>query len=37
VLYCETPAAMPVDVRGVPYAKVLRPVWPLDPVVFDGT
>jgi microcystin degradation protein MlrC len=36
ILYCETPAAMPVDVRSLPYARAPRPSWPLDAVQCPG-
>jgi len=30
VLYCDAGGAMPHDPRQIPYARVQRPIWPLD-------
>ncbi len=35
ILYVATPGAIPPDVTIIPYRKVRRPKWPLDPDLFD--
>jgi microcystin degradation protein MlrC len=35
VIYCEAPGTLNLDLSGLPYCKIRRPIWPLDDVSFD--
>jgi len=32
IIYCDAPGLLNSDVRRLPYARVRRPIWPLDPI-----
>ncbi|QBE65407.1 M81 family metallopeptidase [Pseudoduganella lutea] len=34
-VYCDTPGTLSVDIAGIPYRAIARPIWPLDPDLGD--
>ena len=37
VLYMDPDGPIPRDHRRIPYTRIQRPIWPLDPHPLDGT